>query len=173
VIQEYVDTYQMNAVIDRCGVIAGPGQFGKVDQGVFTLWVANHIFGKRLEYTGFGGAGKQVRDLLHPSDLYRLIRRQVELIGRATGRFFNVGGGREVSTSLCEFTAVCEDVVGRAVPIGRDSETSPVDVPLYISDCAQAEATFAWKPERSVRTIVEDIASWIRANETTLKPILG
>jgi CDP-paratose 2-epimerase len=172
-IQEYVDTYQMNAVIDRCGVIAGPGQFGKIDQGVFTLWVAHHIFGKPLKYTGFGGAGKQVRDLLHPSDLYLLIRRQLELIGRATGRVFNVGGGREVSTSLCEFTAVCEDVVGRAVPIERDPETSPVDVPLYISDCAQAEATFAWKAERSVRTIVEDIASWIRANETTLKPILG
>lgn len=66
----------MNAVINRCGVIAGAGQFGKVDQGVFTLWVANHFFGKPLKYTGFGGTGAQVRDLLHPSDLFRLLEAQ-------------------------------------------------------------------------------------------------
>ena len=114
-----------------------------------------------------------MRDLLHPLDLYRLIDRQLEQIERASGRIFNVGGGREVSTSLCELTALCEDVVGKSVPIECDPETSAVDVPLYISDYAQAEAAFAWKPDRSMRAIVEDIASWICANESTLKPILG
>src|SRR5690606_7583876 len=54
-VQEYAEAYGVPAVINRCGVIAGPGQFGKVDQGVFTLWVANHYFGKPLRYTGFGG----------------------------------------------------------------------------------------------------------------------
>ena len=69
-IQEYVHAYGMRAIINRCGVIAGPGQFGKVDQGVFTLWVANHVFGKPLKYTGFGGQGKQVRDLSPPVGLF-------------------------------------------------------------------------------------------------------
>lgn len=54
-LQEYVHTYKMKALVNRCGVIAGAGQFGKVDQGVFTLWIANHYFGKPLQYTGFGG----------------------------------------------------------------------------------------------------------------------
>jgi CDP-paratose 2-epimerase len=172
-IQEYVETYGLKAVIDRCGVIAGPGQFGRVDQGVFTLWVARHLFGRPLTYTGFGGTGKQVRDLLHPLDLYSLIERQLELIERACGRVFNVGGGRAGSTSLRELTAVCEEVTGRSVPIASDGETSPVDVPLYVGDCARAQAAFGWKPERSVRDIVDDIASWIRANEGALKPVLG
>ena len=173
VIQEYVDTYGMQAVINRCGVIAGPGQFGRVDQGVFTLWVAHHLFRKRLTYTGFGGMGKQVRDVLHPRDLYSLIRKQLERIDRASGGVFNVGGGRPVSTSLCELTALCEDIVGYSVPIDREPETSPVDIPLYISDTAQAETMFSWRPERSVREIAEDIAGWSRANESLLRPVLG
>lgn len=82
IIQEYVATYNLRAVINRCGVIAGRGQFGKVDQGVFTLWVANHYFNRSLCYTGFGGTGKQVRDLLHPDDLFALVQKQLTQISR-------------------------------------------------------------------------------------------
>ena len=172
-VQEYVETYGLRAVIDRCGVIAGPGQFGRVDQGVFTLWVAGHVLGRPLTYTGFGGAGKQVRDLLHPLDLCALVEEQLGSIERINGRIFNVGGGRAVSTSLCELTALCADVTGRSVPVGRDPATSPVDIPLYLSDSSEAEVALGWTPTRSVRRIVEDTASWIRANEASLGPLLG
>ena len=77
-IQEYVDSYGMKAIVNRCGVIAGPGQFGKTDQGVISLWVANHYFGLPLNYKGFGGKGKQVRDVLHPLDLVALLSKQIE-----------------------------------------------------------------------------------------------
>lgn len=103
-VQEYQNTYGCEAVIYRCGVIAGRGQFGKVDQGVFTLWMANHFFGRPLKYIGFGGTGKQVRDLLHPSDLYALIRLQLDSGKKWDAPVFNVGGGREISTSLLELT---------------------------------------------------------------------
>lgn len=116
-IQEYVETYGMRAVVNRCGVIAGPGQFGKVDQGVFTLWVANHFFNKPLKYTGFGGEGKQVRDLLHPDDLFRLIKKQLDTLDTCSGEVFNVGGGHAVSTSLRELTSLCRETVGRSVPV--------------------------------------------------------
>jgi CDP-paratose 2-epimerase len=169
VIQEYVDTYGMRAVIDRCGVIAGPGQFGKVDQGVFTLWVANHYFDRPLGYTGFGGIGKQVRDLLHPQDLFELLERQLAEIDAISGEIYNVGGGREVSTSLLELTGLCREVTGREVPIGSNTDTSPVDIPLYISDCARASERFDWRAERSVRDIVGQIASWLRTNEQQLR----
>ena len=71
--------------IDRCGVIAGPWQMGKVDQGVFTHWMLAHHFGNPLSYIGFGGDGKQVRDLLHVEDLVDLVERQLldpEELGR-------------------------------------------------------------------------------------------
>ena len=90
----------MPAVIDRCGVIAGPWQMGKVDQGVFTHWMLAHHFGNPLSYIGFGGEGKQVRDLLHVEDLVDLVERQLLDPAAWDGRTVNVGGGRECSLSL-------------------------------------------------------------------------
>lgn len=173
IIQEYADTYGLCAVIDRCGVIAGAGQFGKVDQGVFTLWVANHYFGKPLKYTGFGGCGKQVRDLLHPSDVFALIKKQLANLDDCSGAVFNVGGGRSGSVSLCELTAMCREVVGREVPIEQDAGTSPVDIPLYISDSTSAACRFDWRPECSPKNIVRDIFHWLKAHETQLRPIFA
>jgi CDP-paratose 2-epimerase len=173
IIQEYVHSYGLRAVINRCGVIAGPGQFGKVDQGVFTLWVANHFFGRPLKYTGFGGDGKQVRDLLHPADLYALIRKQLSAIDGCAGEVFNIGGGHSVSTSLCELTALCREVVGRSIPIQREPETSAVDIPLYITDYGKAARRFGWRPQCAVRDIVEGITRWIRENEDQLKTVFA
>jgi CDP-paratose 2-epimerase len=168
--QEYAAAYDLKVIIDRCGVIAGPGQFGKVDQGVFTLWVMNHYFKKPLRYTGFGGEGKQVRDLLHPADLYDLVCRQLASISEHSGEVFNVGGGPDVSVSLRELSAICSELLGE-MPIGSDPETSWVDVPLYISDCAKAQRAFGWKPARDVRVIVTDIIEWVRANESALRSL--
>jgi CDP-paratose 2-epimerase len=170
-VQEYAATYDLPAVINRCGVIAGPGQFGKVDQGVFTLWVANHYFGRPLRYMGFGGEGKQVRDLLHPADLYDLLTRQIAGLDSLRGDRFNVGGGRDVSVSLKELTDVCRDVVGAEVPVSSEPLTSPVDIPLYITDALRVRERFGWSPERGVRTIVSEIHEWLGAHEAALRPL--
>jgi CDP-paratose 2-epimerase len=171
IIQEYADTYGLRALINRCGVIAGPGQFGKVDQGVFTLWVANHYFNKSLKYMGFGGKGKQVRDLLHPLDLFTLIKKQLAGFDKHSGQVFNVGGGHQMSTSLLELTTLCQEMLSNKVPIGEEAESPSVDIPLYISNHRKASEAFDWFPQRSVSTIVEDIIRWIRANEEQLKHI--
>ena len=91
-------------MIDRCGVIAGPWQMGKVDQGVFTYWLLAHHFQRPLAYIGFGGAGKQVRDLLHVDDLLDLVDEQLGDPDRWAGATVNVGGGRACSLSLLETT---------------------------------------------------------------------
>jgi CDP-paratose 2-epimerase len=75
-IEEYRASFGLGAVINRCGAIAGPWQFGKVDQGVIALWVMAHMFDRPLSYIGYGGKGKQVRDVLHVDDLCRLIEMQ-------------------------------------------------------------------------------------------------
>ena len=170
--QEYSMSYGLRTLINRCGVIAGPGQFGRTDQGVFTCWVAYHHFGVPLQYTGFGGSGKQVRDLLHPSDLAELIRMQVDQSGPWEAEIFNVGGGQANSTSLLEMTALCREVVGSGVQISATTESPTYDVPLYVSDCTKARERFGWEPRRDVRTIVIETAKWIRENENTLKPFL-
>jgi CDP-paratose 2-epimerase len=171
-VQEFTEAYGLKSIVYRCGVLAGPGQFGKTDQGVFTMWVAHHFFKKDLQYTGFGGTGKQVRDLLHPADLFALMERHIDVIDKHSGSVHNVGGGAEISVSLAELTALCQKIVGTKVPITRRADTAAVDVPLYISDCGRISSALGWRPNRDVETIVSDIFSWIRDNESDLRLIL-
>lgn len=170
--QEYAETYNMKVLSNRCGVMAGPGQFGKVDQGVFTLWMAQHIFCKPLKYYGFGGLGKQVRDLLHPKDLYELIQKQVHCIESYKGDTFNVGGGNEVSVSLSELTKICQEITGNSVSIEGVKDTSPVDIPYYVTDYAKVKNLFNWTPKIHLANIFEEIFHWIKSNENILKSII-
>ena len=172
-IQEYVDSYGTKAIVNRCGVMAGPGQFGKTDQGVISLWVANHHFGLTLNYKGFGGKGKQVRDVLHPLDLVTLLSKQIEKPECWNGEPFNIGGGRLLSVSLQELTGLCRGIVGRSVAIGSTENTERVDVPLYLTDYSKAQRCFDWRPQRDIATIVSEIAEWVRSNEDALRPIFA
>ena len=59
--------------INRCGVIAGAGQFGTAEQGIFSYWIHAYAQKRPLKYIGFDGSGRQVRDALHPDDLAELV----------------------------------------------------------------------------------------------------
>lgn len=172
-IQEYATTYGVHAVIDRCGVIAGPGQLGKTDQGVFTFWVASHFFKRSLRYTGFGGLGKQVRDLLHPADLASLIVEQARRLSSLHGEVYNVGGGPARSTSLLELTGLCERMTGNRVPVASEPASPSVDIPYFVTDHREVSRIFGWRPSRSVEMIVQDIADWLRQDEQKLRPIFS
>lgn len=167
-VQEYAALFGIPALINRCGVIAGPGQFGRTDQGVFTYWVTSHLFGRPLRYTGFGGAGRQVRDLLHPEDLFVLLNCQLESSLPWDGSIYNVGGGREISVSMCELTELCRSRTGREVPLSAFPETSPVDIPLYLTDYSKAQAAFGWVPRKGVEEIIDETACWAEQNRELL-----
>ena len=167
-IAEYRDAYGLRAVIDRCGVIAGPWQMGKVDQGVFTYWILAHHFGRPLQYIGFGATGKQVRDLLHVDDLLELLDEQLADPQRWDGVTANVGGGRECSLSLQETTALCAELTGNRVEVTAAPETRPGDVPVYISDCRRLHGLTEWRPRRGARDVLADIHAWVRDHESAL-----
>ena len=160
-IQEYVHARGLKALINRCGLLSGPWQMGKVDQGVVALWVARHHFGRPLRYIGFGGTGKQVRDLLHVEDLFDLVVRQCQRPECWDGRVYNVGGGPDMSVSLQELTGLCREVTGHDVPITSVSETHGVDIRIYITDSSKIEAEFDWRPRRDVKRVVRDIHAWL------------
>lgn len=170
--QEYTAHAGLPTVINRCGVVAGQGQFGRTDQGVYTLWVARHLFGRPLRYTGFGGKGLQVRDLMHPEDLCDLVAREIEAMSSVAGSTFSVGGGREGSVSLQEFTKICQETTGQSVPIAEEAATASVDVPWFITDHSKASRVLGWNPRHGPRRIASDIAEWVRANESVLKGII-
>lgn len=171
-IEEYRAAFGVPAVADRCGVIAGPWQMGKVDQGVFTHWMLAHRFRNPLSYIGFGGHGKQVRDLLHVEDLVDLVERQLLDPAAWDGRTVNVGGGRECSLSLRETTEICRRLTGNEMPIEPVPETRAGDVPVYLSDCARLFDLDDWRPRRSAEQVLADIHEWIAADEERIAAAL-
>jgi CDP-paratose 2-epimerase len=172
-IEEYRAMFGLRAIVDRCGVIAGPWQMGKVDQGVFTHWMLSHHFGLPLTYIGYGGRGKQVRDLLHVDDLVDLIELQLLEPNRWDGMTFNVGGGRDCSLSLRETTLACQEITGTEVPIEPVLDARPGDVPVYLSDCASLFARTDWRPQRDAERILHDIHDWIVSDDTRIGRALG
>ena len=171
-IQEYAAFYGLKAAITRFGVIAGPRQMGKTDQGVVTLWMAKHYWNQSLKYIGYGGTGKQVRDLLHVDDVVSLIDLQIHQIEKFQGKIYNVGGGAENSASLFEMTSICENITGNKIQIASEVETRTADLRIYITDNSLIEKEIGWKPTKSVEQIFTDIYHWIKENETQLESIL-
>lgn len=157
--------YGIRCIINRVGLLAGPWQFGKAEQGVLAFWLLAHYFKKPLAYIGFGGQGKQVRDVLHIADLFELLNRQLGDLDRANGRVFNVGGGQENTLSLLELTALCREVTGNEVAVGSERTDRPYDVRIYITDNGDVSGTFGWRPKRSPKAVLEDMHEWIKGNE--------
>jgi CDP-paratose 2-epimerase len=172
-VEEFHEMFGLKTVINRCGVLTGPYQMGKIDQGVVVLWMARHFWKKSLSYVGYGGLGKQVRDVLHINDLFDIVDRQMHHISQYDGQIFNIGGGRKVSASLQELTRFCQEISGNKISIGSIAETRKADIRLYVSDCSRIHDLAGWEPKRSVQEIMTDIYDWIRENEHQLKPILS
>lgn len=173
IIREFVSNYRLPALINRCGILAGPWQMGRVDQGVITLWCARHYYRRPLKYTGFGGAGKQVRDVLHVEDLFELVVRQMSAPARWDGSVYNVGGGNDMSVSLCELTEICRRVTDHTVELACAPETNPLDLRIYVTDARAAREVFGWTPVQSVEQTVRDIYAWIRSDSERLESILA
>ena len=146
---------------------------GKVDQGVFTHWMLCHYFERELTYLGYGGQGKQVRDLISIDDVVDLVEHQLMHPDHWAGFVGNVGGGRDISLSLLETTDLCRQLTGNAVPIGVDSRTRQGDVPIYLSDCELLYGHTDWRPQRAPEQILEAIFLWIREHERALERALG
>lgn len=174
-ITEYNELKGVKSVINRCGVISGPWQMGKVDQGVLVLWLARHYFKKELSYIGYGGTGKQMRDVMHAEDLLELIDHQIHHLDVYNNQTLNVGGGLECSFSLQELTQYCQDVTGNKITIHQVNENRAADVRIYVSDCSKLQAVNkgAWKPRKTVKDLVADTFQWMRENESSLKGILN
>jgi len=173
ILQEYIDAHGIRGVINRCGVLTGPWQMGKVDQGFVVLWASRHLFGRPLSYIGYGGSGKQVRDILHISDLCTLLLAQIARMDQCNGEVFNVGGGVEGSVSLQELTDLTVAATGSTTTIERQLQARSGDVPYYVSDCAKVRGLLGWEPQVRPAQIVEEVVRWIGDHRAQLEPILS
>ncbi|MCO4781798.1 MAG: NAD-dependent epimerase/dehydratase family protein [Candidatus Cloacimonetes bacterium] len=168
---EYAKMYDIPAIINRFGVIAGPWQMGKVDQGFIALWVAKHYFKQSLTYNGYGGLGKQVRDFLHIFDVCTLIEKQIVKLDSYRGETFQVGGGRSNSVSLLELSELCQSITSHTIDFARNPETHCNDIRILLMDSANTEKEFNWTKQKNIKDLVEDVYHWIQQNEDLVTDI--
>jgi len=159
---EYGFTFDFPVWINRCGVLAGAGQFGTAEQGIFSYWMHAHAARRPLRYIGFGGCGFQVRDAFHPEDLGALLLHQMRATQAGGDRIFNAGGGVENAMSLAELTAVCDNSFGPHKP-SADTRSRKFDVPWVIMDSTKAKERFGWKLNRQISSILDEIAAHARS----------
>lgn len=161
---EYGATFDFPVFINRCGVLAGAGQFGRADQGIFAYWLNAHLRQRPLRYIGFGGHGHQVRDCLHPRDLAPLLAKQFTAPALpASDRIANFSGGAASARSLRQLTDWCDHAFGPH-PIASDPKPRPFDIPWMVLDSAKAARLWSWRPTTPTAAILEEIATHGRAN---------
>ena len=160
---EYAETFGLPVSVLRCGVLAGAGQFGKIDQGIFSYWIHSYARRRPLKYIGFNGTGNQVRDCLHARDLIPLVVKQIEARRSDAPRIVNVGGGISQSASLRQLSDWCAARFGSHA-IAEDRQNRPFDVPWLVLDAARASEIWGWKPATPLHAIWEEIAVHADAN---------
>ena len=168
-VTEYARLKDLRCCVNRCGNVAGPWQFGSVDQGVMLHWISRHLKGEPLRYIGFGGQGLQCRDYLHVSDLAELLILQSCTIDQFSGETFNVGGGAKNLRSLRQLTKEVSSIVGQQIQIKSEPHTNPVDIPFYCSNNSRIIRRCNWTPSRTVTDILHDSVEWFRLNPGLLK----
>jgi len=167
---EYGETFGFPVFINRCGVMAGAGQFGRPDQGIFAYWINSHLRRRPLGYIGFDGQGHQVRDCLHPRDLSPLVLDQILSSKNltATDRIINLSGGAESALSLRQLTAWCDERFGRHEVVSKP-ENRPFDIPWMVLDSTKAKKLWNWRPATTRVQILEEIARHAEAHPDWLE----
>ena len=168
-IEEFSYAFGIKYLINRCGVISGPLQFGKQDQGFVSLWVWRHLNRKNLNYIGYGGYGNQIRDVLHINDLCNLILTQIKKFNQINNKLFTVGGSNKSYTSLKNLTLICEKITKNKINIGKKPKTSIYDIPYYITSNKNVSKTYKWKPKKNIYDVVKDTYIWLSNNKKILK----
>lgn len=154
---EYANAFDFPVWVDRCGVLAGAGQFGRVDQGIFAFWINSFLRKWPLKYIGFDGLGPQVRDCFHPRDLAEMLWKQMNSTGSGANRVQNLSGGIESAISLAQLSDWCAKRFSRH-EVARDATPRPFDVPWMVLDSTRARNQWDWTPSMKIGQILEEIA---------------
>ena len=165
---EYGQTFDFPVWINRCGVLAGAGQFGHAEQGIFSFWIHSWLHRRPLKYIGFGGSGRQVRDCLHPRDLLPVLDRQMQFPGTAEDRVFNFAGGTMNSMSLVQLSRWCEERFGLH-SVAPELRERPFDIPWMVLDCERAKTFWNWQPATPLESVLEEIAAFAEQNPNWLE----
>lgn len=153
--QEYGRYFGMNIGVFRGGCLTGPNHAGTELHGFLSYLVKCIIHNK--PYTIFGYKGKQVRDNIHSRDLvemfFRFHNRPIP------GAVYNVGGGRENSTSIIEAIDTINELAGTSWDKYSISEDNRIgDHIWYISDLSKFKKDYPdWNLEINLKETIKQM----------------
>ena len=168
-IKEYMYSNKIEYIINRCGLISGPGQFGKMEQGLVSLWMWKHINKKKIYFIGYNGSGKQIRDVLFVDDLCDLILKQIKNFKKFKNNLFCVGGGKKNAVDLKKLTYLCETISGNKIKVFKINKTSNYDIPYYVTSLKKILKISNWKPNKNLKSGLEETYRWMVENKTQIK----
>jgi CDP-paratose 2-epimerase len=163
-IKEYCSAFNINYIINRAGVIAGPWQWGRVDQGFMVHWLISHYKKNKLNYIGYKGTGCQIRDILNVRDFCEIIFIQIENFKSLRNNIFNIGGGKKHKISLINLNKVCEEIYKNKLIINKVKEDRYGDIPYYVTNNSKINKQTGWQPSITTEETIYDIFNWINDN---------
>ena len=167
-IEEFSYAFDLKFIINRCGVISGPLQFGKQDQGFISLWIWKHLNKKKMNYIGYGGLGNQVRDVLHIDDLCDLIFLQIKKFNKINNKMFTVGGSKKSYISLKQLTQICEKITNNKIRFSKIPKTSIYDIPYFITSNNHVTKIYNWKPKRNILKFFKKTFLFLKKNKSKI-----
>jgi CDP-paratose 2-epimerase len=161
-VRDYARIYDLPTVVLRQSCIYGPRQFGVEDQGWVAWMIIAAVTGRPLTIYG---DGKQIRDVLHVSDLLDAYDAAIARLDRVKGRVYNLGGGSGNTMSIwTEFGPLLEKLLGRPIPVAL-GDWRPGDQKVFVADIRKAERELDWKPKVGVEEGVGRLFEWVQKNK--------
>ena len=157
---DYSRIYGLQATTFRQSCIYGTRQFGIEDQGWVAWFSIAATLGKKI--TVFGD-GKQIRDVLHVSDLVRAYAAAIDHRDESSGQAFNVGGGPQNTLSLLELLSYLKESLGESIQFKYD-DWRPGDQKVFVCNIDKASSILKWRPSVSVQDGVRELIGWVKAN---------
>lgn len=150
---DYASMYGLRTVSLRQSSVYGPLQNAREDQGWVVYLVTQAMAGNAIR---LNGNGKQVRDLLHVSDLAQLIEQLPANLTAGTRNQVNVGGGPSNALSILElFSMLAEDFgIHAKVEFGSPRVSDQL---VFVSSNESVGILSGWRPRVSYRQGVSQI----------------
>jgi CDP-paratose 2-epimerase len=155
--------YGIKTVVFRHSSMYGGNQHATIDQGWIgwfcqkALEIKNNTSKEKFTISG---TGKQVRDVLHASDVVSLYFSCADNIERVKGQAFNIGGGIENSLSLLELFTFLEDELDIKMKF-KKLPARESDQLLFIADNKKITELTSWTPKTNTKEGLRSMLKWI------------
>ena len=153
-VNAYVTTFGLDAVITRCGNNYGPRQF---PEKLIPLFITNAIDDRELPLYG---DGLNVRDWIHVDDHCDAIRAVLEK--GATGRVYNISARGELSNR-----EICDRILSlleKPASLVRYVSDRPGHDRRYALDASRIAGELGWQPAVGFEDGMAQTIDWYRNN---------